>query len=131
MPQATGCDRFHFVCTAVAWMVLGSTIFARTYISDSSLKAKVEQIWARRRRRAPSARLHGDPCLYRESTVNGAKVTKAVKHYETRTAPLMGSDAAGTAGPEHRQKGLLWYAAYGPVPGQLSVSATTPPRRKR
>ncbi len=84
---------FIFVCTAVAWMVLGSTIFARTYISDSSLKAKVEQIWgAPQAQRTPSARYTVTRVFTEESTVNGAKVTKAVKHYETRTAPLMGSD---------------------------------------
>lgn len=104
---------FIFVCTAVAWMVLGSTIFARTYVSDSSLKAKVEQIWgAPQAQRAPSARYTVTRVFTEESTVNGAKVTKAVKHHETRNAPLVGSDVHVRLGLEHRQKGLLWYATY-------------------
>ena len=32
---------FIFVCTAIAWGILASTIFYRTYSSDSDLRSKV------------------------------------------------------------------------------------------
>ena len=104
---------FIFFCTAVAWMVLGSTIFARTYVSDSNLRVKVEQLWVTpQAQQAPSARYTVTQISTEESTVNGTKVTKEVKRHETRVAPLLGSDIHVKLDLEHRQKGLLWYATY-------------------
>src|SRR5678815_5651552 len=34
-----------FIFTAVAWSVLGTTIFSRTYSFDESLKGRVASIW--------------------------------------------------------------------------------------
>ena len=36
---------FIFACTTVAWAVLGSTIFYRTFDTDTRLQGRVASIW--------------------------------------------------------------------------------------
>ncbi len=104
---------FIFGCTSIAWMILGSTLFARTYNSDSSLKASVEKIWGRPQTQvAPTAKYTIAHTRAEESLVNGTKVSKQVRHMEQRAVPLTASDIKVRLGLDHRQKGLLWYATY-------------------
>jgi len=104
---------FIFACTSVAWVVLGSTLFARTYSSDSSLKASVEKIWGQpQSQAAPSATYPVTHIREEESLVNGAKVSKRVKHIEQRSLSLAASEVKVRLDLDHRQKGLLWYATY-------------------
>ena len=104
---------FIFGCTSIAWMILGSTLFARTYVSDSSLKASVEKIWGKPQSQvAPSASFAVARTREEESLVNGTKVTKQVKYFEHWTLPLVASEVKVKLGLDHRQKGLLWYATY-------------------
>src|SRR5918911_3317707 len=42
-----------FVCASVAWGILGSTIFARTYSSDSELEDRVVSIWGAPHNQSP------------------------------------------------------------------------------
>ena len=104
---------FIFGCTSIAWMILGSTLFARTYVSDSSLKASVEKIWGKPQSQvAPSASFAVARTREEESLVNGTKVSKQVKYFEHWTLPLVASEVKVKLGLDHRQKGLLWYATY-------------------
>lgn len=104
---------FIFVCTSFAWMILGGTLFARTYSSDSSLKASVEKIWGKPQSQpAPTASYWVTHVRQEESVVNGNKISKQVKHTELRALPLTASDIKVKLGLDHRQKGLLWYATY-------------------
>jgi len=36
---------FIFLCTTIAWAILGATIFQRTYSSDSSSESRVAATW--------------------------------------------------------------------------------------
>src|ERR1700723_323212 len=36
---------FIFLCSSVAWAILGGTVFSRTYSSDSHLKDQVSSSW--------------------------------------------------------------------------------------
>lgn len=104
---------FIFGCTSVAWMILGSTLFARTYVSDSSLKASVEKIWGTPQSQvAPTANYAIERIREEESLVNGAKVSKQVKYFEHYTLPLAASEVKVKLGLDHRQRGLMWYATY-------------------
>ena len=104
---------FIFGCTSIAWMILGSTLFARTYSADSSLKASVEKIWGKpQSQAAPTATYAVTRIREEQSLVNGAKVVKQVKQTETRSLPLAASEVKVRLGLDHRQKGLLWYATY-------------------
>src|SRR5579864_3049036 len=44
---------FIFLCTSFAWLILGATIFARTYRSDPGLRSKVESSWGSPQRQSP------------------------------------------------------------------------------
>src|SRR2546426_2485913 len=46
---------FIFGCTAVAWAVLGSTIFYRTYNAESGLSGRVASTWGAPQAQAPPA----------------------------------------------------------------------------
>src|SRR5256885_3358470 len=42
-----------FLCASAAWMVLGATIFSRTYSSDSELENRVIAIWGAPQNQTP------------------------------------------------------------------------------
>jgi len=42
-----------FVCTAIAWAILGSTIFYRTYNAESGLSGRVASTWGAAQGQAP------------------------------------------------------------------------------
>ncbi len=44
---------FIFGCTTFAWIILGSTIFYRTYGSDSALEGRVVSSWGAPQEQAP------------------------------------------------------------------------------
>src|SRR5256885_6110404 len=46
---------FIFGCTAVAWAILGSTIFYRTYNAESGLSGRVASTWGAPQAQAPPA----------------------------------------------------------------------------
>jgi hypothetical protein len=91
---------FIFVCTSIAWAILGSTIFARTYDFQSSLGSRVAAIWG-------SAQLQKPPSASYSVPVPG-KPSETVAHY----LPLESSRVRAAFDLDHRQKGLLWYATY-------------------
>lgn len=102
-----------FGCTTIAWMVLGGTISARTYSSDTQLKAKVERIWGTVQTQwSPGASYTVVKQRKEASTVDNKEVIKIVKYTESRPIPLMSSDIKTDIALDHRQKGLLWYATY-------------------
>ena len=104
---------FIFVCTSIAWMILGGTIFARTYSSDSHLKAKVERIWGTQQtQQSPHASYTIEREREEEKIVDGEKVVNVVKYKKSYIAPLVASDLKVDLGLGYRQKGLLWYSTY-------------------
>jgi hypothetical protein len=44
---------FIFVCTEIGWAILASTIFYRTYSSDSQLRGKVASLWGAPQEQCP------------------------------------------------------------------------------
>ena len=104
---------FIFVCTSLAWALLGSTIFMRTYDSDSSLRNRVESTWGTPQEQSPPSASFLEP-FYRtvESTKDGKKVVETFKEERTISLPLEASRIRVALDLEHRQKGLLWYSTY-------------------
>ncbi len=76
---------FIFGCTAFAWLILGATIYQRTYSQDRGLREKVASSWGTPQ--AQSAPTAG--CL----TLDSSRVDVGLRL-------------------EQRQKGLLWYNTY-------------------
>src|SRR3989454_6740051 len=102
-----------FVCSAVAWAILGSTVFYRTYNAESGLSGRVASTWG-----APQAQ--GPPAIAREwqeeKTVEveekGKKTTRTEKQTHSEAVKIDASRVAAALHIDYRQKGLLWFSTY-------------------
>src|ERR1700704_1926385 len=104
---------FIFVCTSVAWAILGGTIFSRTYESGSVSQDKVASTWGTTQNQAPPAASFKTLISRPEETLeNGKKVVKTVQEEQITNLPLESSAVNVDLNLEHRQKGLLWYSTY-------------------
>ncbi|HUJ32890.1 MAG TPA: inner membrane CreD family protein [Candidatus Acidoferrum sp.] len=105
---------FIFVCTAVAWAILGSTIFYRTYSSDSELRGRVASTWGAPQEQAPPTATYVvvTPKMV-TSTENGNVITRTVEEEKTYPLPLQKSRVDVALHLDYRRKGLLWYSTYG------------------
>jgi Inner membrane protein CreD len=104
---------FIFVCTAIAWSILGSTIFARTYSSDLGLKNKVTSNWGGPQTQLPPTSCYPEEVTRTvEQTENGKTVAREVKKWECFNLALDSSRVNVNFGMDYRQKGLLWYSTY-------------------
>lgn len=104
---------FIFLCASAAWMVLGATVFSRTYDSDQLLEGQVTSLWGAPQSQSPPAATaeHAEPKTT-ETVVDGKKKVVTEKVSVTETLPLESSRVDVSLGLEHRQKGLLWYSTY-------------------
>ncbi len=104
---------FIFACTAVAWAVLGSTIFYRTYETDTRLEGRVASNWgAPQAQSPPVADYKRTVTKTEESIEDGKKIVRTAKVEETEPLPLDSSRVNVSFALEHRKKGLLWYSTY-------------------
>jgi len=104
---------FIFVCTSIAWAILGGTIFSRTYDSAASSKDRVASTWGAPQNQAlPRASYTELVPKKEESTENGKKIVKTTQEKVTTNLPLESSVIDVAIDLEHRQKGLLWYSTY-------------------
>ena len=102
---------FIFVCTSIAWMILGGTILSRAHETDRKLKRKVSSLWGERlKQSAPNAFFPKSRIKkvwnYRNRTFDKETVIDKV------TQPLCGSDINVRLKLDLRRKGLLWYSTY-------------------
>ena len=104
---------FIFICTAAAWMILGSTIFYRTETQGSGLKGLVVSTWGEAQKQAPPTASFQVPVTRTlESVEDGKKIVRTVKEFSTIPLPLESSRIKVDINLEPRQKGLLWYRTY-------------------
>ncbi|HEY1374032.1 MAG TPA: inner membrane CreD family protein [Candidatus Binatia bacterium] len=104
---------FIFFCTAVAWVILGVTIFQRTYSHDSAQKEQVTSIWGAAHEQKPPSASTTKVTYSQESSVEAGKtVVRTVKDETITAIPLEASHIDVDLDLEHRQKGLLWYSTY-------------------
>lgn len=104
---------FIFLCASAAWMVLGATVFSRTYDSDQHLEGQVTSLWgAPQSQSPPAARAEYTAPKTTETVVDGKKRSFTEQVAVTETLPLEASRVDVSLGLEHRQKGLLWYSTY-------------------
>lgn len=104
---------FIFVCAAAAWMVLGTTVFSRTYDSDQELSGEVASLWGTPQAQSPptASAEHAVPKTT-DTVENGKLKTLTQMVPVTESLPLESSRVDVSLGLEHRQKGLLWYSTY-------------------
>lgn len=104
---------FIFVCTTVAWAILGGTIFSRTYSLDAIAENRVASTWGAPQDQAPpTASFTRIVPKAEETTEDGKKIVKTVPEEITTPLPLESSSVVVALDLEHRQKGLLWYSTY-------------------
>jgi inner membrane protein involved in colicin E2 resistance len=104
---------FIFVFASAAWVILGTTIFSRTYDLDQTLEGRVTSLWGAPQSQSPPVALceHVVP-KSTETLENGIKRVVTEKVSVTDMLPLESSRVDVSLGLEHRQKGLLWYSTY-------------------
>ena len=115
---------FIFICTSVAWVVLGATIFNRTQSSDQRLRGRVGSTWGTSQaQQAPAAyterietRVAEAPVRQRPASGTQQTATVTTDRSETvRVRVPLALDqtrAAVAFDLDHRRKGLLWYSTY-------------------
>lgn len=102
-----------FLGTTLAWMILGATIFQRTYSSDHALGGRVASTWGTAQRQtAPAATFVRTVPKTEEKLEDGKKVVRKIEVQETGGAALEKSRVQVDLALEPRQKGLLWYSTY-------------------
>ncbi len=105
---------FIFICTTLAWIILGSTIFARTYSLNPDLKSRVQSTWGTPQKQSPPKPVYR---VLKEESVEEYRDGKTTRKTVTNTVeyglPVTGSNIEVSFDLDHRQKGLLWYSTYG------------------
>ena len=104
---------FIFVCTAIAWVILGESIFSRTYGTNEQLQGHVASTWGTAQEQSPPSATYTVTESKTSTTVENGKL---ILHNEKvqRQIPLA-LDASRIHVNFHldpRQKGLLWYSTY-------------------
>src|ERR1044071_1816391 len=70
---------FIFICTSVAWAILGGTLFQRTYDSGASSSNRVASTWGTAQNQAPpTASFKTKVDKKQETFENGKKVEKII-----------------------------------------------------
>ena len=104
---------FIFGCTAVAWMILGVTIVARTDYAGSSLGYRVNANWGTPHQHTPpTAHYVRVREVKTETEQDGQTTVKTTKEEEDIYLPLEATRIDASLDLNHRQKGLLWYSTY-------------------
>lgn len=109
---------FIFVCTSIAWSILGVTVSERTGESDGRLRNEVEQLWGGRHQQvAPNAWIDEPRLVTREVRENdaaGRPVVRTVTEttFDQVALTLEQQRVDVSLALTQRQKGLLWYDTY-------------------
>ncbi len=104
---------FIFVCTCVAWAVLGGTIMARTYSADESLRGEVHSLWgAPQEQQPPTASCVQVDRVVEKWSEDHKEFSRVKENSVTLPVELARSRVDVNLALEHRQKGLLWYSTY-------------------
>jgi hypothetical protein len=102
-----------FVCTCVAWMILGTSIFLRTDSAGTLLSGRVASAWGSAQEQRPLTVSYVRPeQKLVEVEEDGKKVKKNETVQVTIPVALDGSRIRADFHIDYRQKGLLWFSAY-------------------
>ena len=80
---------FIFVCASAAWMVLGATVFSRTYDSDQLLEGQVTSLWGAPQSQSPPTASSEHEAAKTTDTVENGKLSTVTQMVPvTETLPL-------------------------------------------
>ena len=105
---------FIVVCSSIAWAVLGSTIFYRTYSPDAQqLKARVASSWGTSQEQTPPTAGY-EVVLHKQvlGTKDGMPIVREVEERKSNLLPIEKSRVNVALWLDYRRKGLLWYSTY-------------------
>lgn len=120
-----------YVTAAVAWLVLGTSVVARSGEFDGRLSSEVALLWGgSHTQTAPDVRYERQKTVVEtveRTDSSGRKFTENVARVESERIPisLQASDIDVSLALDHRKKGLLWYDTYG-VRLRATYRATNP-----
>ena len=104
---------FIFICSAIAWTILGSTIFVRTNTASNTLNGQVQSIWgAAQVQSPPSAAYTMSSGKTAGLTVGGTAAGSVEQKHTDIQLPIQASLVNVDIAVDYRQKGLLWYSTY-------------------
>jgi inner membrane protein involved in colicin E2 resistance len=104
---------FIFVCTSIAWVILGATIFSRTYGSNEQLQGRVASTWGTSQQQSPPTATYTVTEVESSTTVEDGKVIVHSKNQGRQIPlPVEASRIHVNLHLTPRQKGLLWYSTY-------------------
>jgi hypothetical protein len=104
---------FIFVCTTIAWLILGETIFTRTYGSNQQLQGHVASTWGSEQQQSPPTAHYTVTETTSSTTVeNGKLIVHNDKVQRLVPLALEASRVHVNFHLDPRQKGLLWYRTY-------------------
>jgi len=104
---------FIFICTTVAWAILGSTIFYRTYHWEPQLRQKVSGTWGAPQEQMPPTATFATVVVHHNKSLVDNKVVEKTEEETVHTPlPLESSKLDVALNLDYRQKGLLWYSTY-------------------
>lgn len=104
---------FILCCTSIAWAILGTTIFSRTYSSDTQLKGSIASSWGSPQEQVPPSAGYTE--LSQENATageNAVNVTRRGDKQKWVPFPLESSRVNANLNIDYRKKGLLWYSTY-------------------
>jgi inner membrane protein involved in colicin E2 resistance len=102
-----------FLCTSVAWAILGTTIFLRSDSAGSSLYSRVASTWgAAQEQSPPQVKYVWQEMQAVTADENGKKVTRQEKRDFSKQVPLDSARIQADFHVDYRQKGLLWFSTY-------------------
>jgi len=104
---------FIFVCTTIAWIILGATIFSRTYSTNHALSGKVSSTWGTAQEQSPPSASYKKIEITPVTELKAGKpVVREQKSEHIIPVPLDASTIDVKLDLNHRQRGLLWYSTY-------------------
>lgn len=104
---------FIFVCTTIAWIVLGATIFSRTYGANRQLQGHVASTWGSSQEQSPATAHYTVSEQTSSTTVEKGKLVVHNEKVEHQIPlPLESSRIRVKINLDPGQKGLLWYSTY-------------------
>jgi inner membrane protein involved in colicin E2 resistance len=104
---------FIFLCTTVAWGILGATIYYRSSTPAETLRSSVSNTWGvPQEQKPPTASYTERVTQVVTATEDGKAVERVAEQDVTVMLPLEHSDIDADLALEHRQKGLLWFSTY-------------------
>jgi inner membrane protein involved in colicin E2 resistance len=104
---------FIFVCSAIAWAILGTSIFVRTNDAQSGLSGRVASTWGAPQEQAPPAiTREWQEVKTIEDEYDGKKRTRKETYQHSDPVKIDGSRITAALHVDYRQKGLLWFSTY-------------------